>query len=91
MIHIDRSYIRCDKCGERHTPGSLEECVEVLQQDRRALIEAASTIQISLRARVKALEETLRSLADVVENDGYVPTCHSVYEDARDLLAGEGE
>ena len=30
MIH--HSHVVCDDCGERHTPGNKEECIEQLQE-----------------------------------------------------------
>ncbi len=36
MIHY--SHIKCDHCGERHTPGNPEECIEILKQQKNDLM-----------------------------------------------------
>lgn len=42
MIHP--SNVRCDDCGERHTPGNPTECIEQLRDQMSGLREALETI-----------------------------------------------
>ena len=48
LLMIHHSNVMCDDCGERHTPGNKEECIEILKQ-QLANLEEGKSDRINLR------------------------------------------
>ena len=66
MIHY--SHVRCEDCGERHTPGNPTECIEILKErvaelaadekrldSRRIVLGSCQFVDVDLRAAIDAM------------------------------------
>jgi hypothetical protein len=65
VIHF--SHIKCDDCGERHTPGNRDECIEVLKACLTEADGIATQLQADLRAANEAKERAEAELASATD------------------------
>uniref|UniRef100_A0A6H2A473 Uncharacterized protein n=1 Tax=viral metagenome TaxID=1070528 RepID=A0A6H2A473_9ZZZZ len=76
MVYTHHSFVTCDDCGERHSVGNREDCIEVLKerleehQTENAALDAENA---RLRAVAEAAEGLVSSLNDLfISSEGVV-------------------